>query len=338
MADVGQRPLNRFARSHAPGLTVVAAACLVSLGVNLLVPAVSPLMVALALGVVVANSGVDTRAMQGGLSFASRRLLRIGIVLLGLQVSFGLVLGLGSAMLAALTLVVVLGFLFTVAVGRLLRLSTSRTLLMACGFSICGASAVVAMDGVVKADDEDVTAAIAAVTVFGTVCIAGLPLLDAVLPLTAEQFALWAGLSVHEVAQVVATTAVAAPSALAVAVTVKLGRVLMLAPVVAGTAIVLRYRRGAAATRDGARLTVIPLFVVGFLVMVTVASAGVLPQPFLEAARVIQLVLMTAALFAMGTAVRLVPLIRSSGRLLVLGAVSTCFMVTAALAAVLITT
>ena len=331
-------PYLQAARTTVAGLSVVTVATAIAMGLNLAVPELSPLMTALVLGVLVANVGIDLTVLRPGLSVASRRVLRIGIVLLGLQVSLSDILGLGAAALTSVVLIVCLGFAFTVAAGHVLGIPANRSLLIASGFSICGASAAVAMDGIVRSDEDDVTAAIAGVTLFGSLCILILPLLDRVIPLTAEQFGLWAGLSVHEVAQVVATTTIAAPSALAAAVTIKLGRVIMLAPVIAMTSIWIRRKSAIGRSHDTERFpALVPMFVLGFLAMVGVASVDVLPTPTLGVAKVVQLVLMTAALFALGTVVRVETLVRSSGRFLLLGAISTAFMVgTGLLAAVLV--
>lgn len=307
-----------------PGLLLVAAAVVVSVAINLVLPAVSPLLIALVIGVILANVGLDLSRFSKGLSFASRRLLRIAIVFLGLQVSLAQIMGLGAATLVAIVVVVAATFGFSLLMGRLLGVPTDRSLIMASGFSICGASAVAAMGSVTKAEEEDITASIAAVTLFGTICIVLLPVLQVPFGLTDPAFGTWAGLSVHEVAQVVATTAVPGADALATAVPVKLGRVLMLAPVIAITALALRRSRPVGTE---VHPPIVPLFVAGFVVAVIIASLDILPDPVLEVARIIQVVLMSAAMFAIGTVVRISRLVRSSGRLLILGALSTIFIV-----------
>ena len=144
--------------------------------------------------------------------------------------------------------------------------SPGTSLLVATGFSICGASAVAAMDGVTGNEEDEVVTAIVLVTLFGSLAIVVLPLLQHPLGLADVEFGLWTGASVHDVAQTVATASVVGPSALAAAVVVKLTRVVLLAPVVAGVS--LWRRRGETAVYGTWRPPLVPLFVVGFLAMV----------------------------------------------------------------------
>ena len=174
-------------------------------------------------------------------------------------------------------------FVGTQLLGRALRVPRARALLVATGFSICGASAVAAMSDVADGDEDDTAVAIALVTLCGSLAIVLLPLLRAPLGLDPTDFGRWVGASVHDVGQTVAT-ANRVPGALTTAVVVKLSRVVLLAPLVAGVGLARRRRhrsrrgdRGAAPTR---RAPVVPLFVVGFLVAIGVTSTGLVPaQP-----------------------------------------------------------
>ncbi len=106
---------------------------------------------------------------------ASRRLLRAGIALLGLRISFGDIgaLGIGGVIVATGT--VTIAMLATVGCGRLLKVERDLSLLIAAGTSICGASAIAAMDATIGARQEDVCYAVATVTIFGSVAMAGIP-------------------------------------------------------------------------------------------------------------------------------------------------------------------
>jgi uncharacterized integral membrane protein (TIGR00698 family) len=293
-------------------------------------------VVALALGVALRNTGGFVPALRPGVTGSTKRLLRTGIVVLGLQLALGDVVALGPAVVALIVLSVAAGFLFTAWVGRRAGLSPAGATLMAAGFSICGASAVAGLQGVVDADDEEVAAAVTMVTLYGSLSIVVLPLLGTALHLPDERFGLWVGLSVHEVGQVVAAAGTAGVVALSVATVVKLGRVVLLAPVAAGVA--WRTRRAArAALAPGsaggavgvvgaggaASAPVVPLFVVGFLVAVGLRSTGWLPGAVVEAAPVVTTVLLAGAMFGLGTSISAAGLVRSGGPWLVVGAVST---------------
>lgn len=321
----------RAPSNPGPGLAVCAVATAIAMGVHQLLPMASPLLVAIVLGVVVANVRPLGPRFAPGLSTASRRLLRIGVALLGLQLVVGDILGLGSGVIALIVAVVVVSIAGTLWLGARLGLSPAQRLLIACGTSICGAAAVAAVDGVIDADDEDVATAISTVVVFGTLLLGLLPLGVTLLNLTPEQGGVWAGAAIHEVAQTVAAGGLIGSGALAVAVVVKLGRVLMLAPVM--TVISLHRRRTAA---PGRRPPLVPLFVVGFGLCVALRSAGVLAEPVLVVAGQVQVALLSAAMFALGAGVRITALRAVGPRPFVLGAAGTAWITGLALAGALL--
>jgi uncharacterized membrane protein YadS len=149
----------------------------------------------------------------------------------------------------------------------------------------------------------------------------------------------WVGVSVHEVAQVVAAAAPAGHDAATAALVVKLTRVAMLAPLVAGTAVVLRRRRrGHRTTEQSRREPVVPLFVLGFLAMAALRSVGVVPEEVLDGGRLASMLLLTAALFGLGTGVKVRNLRAAAANSLALGAVSTMFAAALGLVGILLVT
>ncbi len=188
----------------APGLALAGCATAAVLVLGRFLPVVSPLLIAIVLGAVMFNVTPLPAPVRPGLTFAAKKLLRVGVALLGLQLVFGDVLALGAGMIAVVIAVVVLGIGGTMFVGRLLGIGWTQRFLIACGFSICGAAAVAAVDGVVDAEEEEVLTAVALVVVFGTAMIPVIPLLSNVIGLSDVESGLWAGGSIHEVAQVVA--------------------------------------------------------------------------------------------------------------------------------------
>jgi len=314
------------ARRLAPGLLAAAVATAAAFAASRLVPGLGPTTVAVVLGLLVANTGLQRPALVPGTAFASRRLLRTAVVLLGLQLPLAALLALGWEGLAVVVGVVVATFAGTLLLGRALGVSPARSLLVSTGFSICGASAVAAVEPLSKARKDDVSTAIALVTLCGSLAILVLPPLRGPLGLDPVAFGAWTGASVHDVGQVVATAS-RVDGALQTAVVVKLARVAMLAPLVALVGLAAR-RAALRAGDDGAgpvagrRVPLLPLFVVGFLAAAGVRTAGVLPAGALEAAQLVQTVLLVAALYALGTGIRLGVLLRTGGRSLVLGLAS----------------
>ncbi|WP_437184145.1 YeiH family protein [Subtercola boreus] len=244
---VSRAPASRFPGPRwLPGFVVAGAAALIAFLLHLVVPAIPLLTAAVGLGMIVGQIPATQRlldtVLKPGIAMAARRLLRIGIVLLGLKLSLYDIAGLGWPTIVVIVLVVGITFAATFGFGRLLRLPGTQPILIAAGFSICGASAIGAMSAVTRSKDEDQATPVALVTLCGTLAIFILPALRFPLGLDDADFGLWVGLSVHDVGQVVATAQIAGPVALAVAVVVKLTRVLTLAPMVAIVGFVERGR------------------------------------------------------------------------------------------------
>jgi uncharacterized integral membrane protein (TIGR00698 family) len=289
--------------------------------------AISPLVASLVLGVLFGNLISLPKGFVPGQKFAAKKVLRFGIVLLGTQLAVKQVVDLGGRELIVVVGVVALTFLGTLWLGPRLGVSKSLSLLIATGFSICGASAVAAMDGVVEADEEEVTYAIALVTLCGSLAIVLLPLLRNVLGLSDPQlFGSWVGASVHDVAQVIATSSTGGDSAVQAATVVKLSRVVLLAPLVACVSIWVRRSSSGLIAKtkktDKKLVSVVPLFVVGFLVMIAVRTTGVIPNNWLSKLKTIEQVCLASALVGLGSDVRITKLIKVGGRPLLLALIS----------------
>jgi len=309
--------------SALPGLAAVAVATALAFGVARVVPALNPSTVAVVIGALAANLGLHRPVLHAGTHVASHRLLRVAVVLLGLQLGLPQLLALGPGGFAVVVVTVAVTFVGTQLLGRALRVPRARALLVATGFSICGASAVAAMSDVADGDEDDTAVAIALVTLCGSLAIVLLPLLREPLGLDPTEFGRWVGASVHDVGQTVAT-ADRVPGALTTAVVVKLSRVVLLAPLVAAGGLAQRRRtRTAAGTApSGRRAPVVPLFVVGFLAAIGLTSTGLVPADVLAGAEHVQSVLLVAALVGLGTGISLRTLQRTGGRALVLGLAS----------------
>jgi uncharacterized integral membrane protein (TIGR00698 family) len=307
------------AKPLLPGLAITGLGVAAAYGLSSAWPVAGALTVAVVLGVVAGSTPVLGDEHRRAVARVTKRLLRAGVVLLGLQLALPAVLELGPGTLAAVVLTVAVTFLGTLGLARLVRVPHGLALLVATGFSICGASAIAAMEGVIDRDDEDVATAVALVTCYGSFALATLPLLAHALGLDATRTGSWAGISVHEVAQVVAAAGPAGAAAVGIAIVVKLSRVVLLAPVVALVGIAERTRRN----RRNEHAPLVPLFVLGFLAMVAVRATGLVPAFALDVAKTASTLLLAGALFGLGCAVRLGTLVRGGGRALLLGFLST---------------
>lgn len=296
-------------------VVALALATAAAFAASLVVPLVGPMLLGLAFGVLVSN--VPRLDAWAGPTWAAldKALLRCGVVLLGLRVALGDIidLGLGIVLVAVATLTTT--FVATRWIGARLGIGDEQRTLIAAGFSVCGAAAIAGVQDVVKAKPREVGLAVAMVTIFGSAMIAVVPTVAGLLDLSDAQAAVWAGASIHEVSQVVATGALlGGGTVLAVATTVKLCRVVLLAPL----QIVLSVR-----TPRRRRGALVPWFVTGFLVMVGVRTADVLGGATLHAAGVLTTLLLCAAMVGLGRGVRGRDLWPLPGRLFLLSALAT---------------
>lgn len=320
-------------RKFVPGVALCAAGAAVAMGIKHFIPTLSPLLIAILAGAVLANAVALPSRLAPGLTFTSKKLLRVGISLLGLQLVLGDILNLGWGVIAMVVAIVVVGISGTMFMGHLLGISWTQRVLIACGFSICGAAAVAAADGVVEADEEEVLTAVALVVIFGTLMIPTVPLLAGALGLDGFHAGLLAGGSIHEVAQVVAAGGIIGGLALTVATLVKLARVIMLAPVMVVLSVMARKRSGGQQTQVK-RPPLMPLFVVVFLVFVAFRSTGVVPAGVLSFAGSLQTALLTAAMFGLGAGVRVATIKKVGSKPFILAALSTLLVALTAMAGV----
>ncbi len=323
----------------APGLVWASAIAAVSIVAATASP-LSSLVIAVILGALWTNRpgswpvGFDARVRPGA-RFAARNVLRVGIVLLGLRLGIRQLADLGAPGLAVVVVTVTLTFFGTQWLGKRLGVGPDLSMLLATGYSICGVSAIAAMEPNTDATEEEVAVAIALVTLFGSVSIAALPLLGKALGLDDDAFGSWVGASTHDVAQVVAASSTRSATAVSAAAVVKFTRIALLAPLVAGVSLRRRANHRSDSTTPPPPL--LPLFVVGFLIAVAVRSTGWLGQPALDRARTVETVLLTVAMAGLGTGVRVSGLRSLGARPVVLGTIAWVLVAGIGLTGVLVT-
>lgn len=292
----------------------------------------SPLFIAIGTGATIRNAFGLPFGTQEGLSFSVRRILRLAVVLLGLQLSVIQIADVGLRGLVVLIVVLFATLFFSQWLGKVFGVEPKLAQLIATGTAVCGASAVIAMNAVTNASDEDVTYSIASVTIFGTIFMFVFPLIAALLDLGPHVYGLWAGSSIHEVAQVLAASFQFGPDAGALATVVKLSRVLMLAPILLVFSILSFKNTVTIPNRKS--ISPFPIFVIGFIVAVLFNSFVGIPSEVRHWLGSITTFLLSMALAALGLETDFRKL-RSKGlRPLALGAASSLFIASISLALV----
>lgn len=238
-----------------------------------------------------------------GVGFAKQKILRAGIILFGMRITFQDVATVGWGGIAIDTLMVGTTFLLAMLAGRhWLRLDREDAILIGAGSSICGAAAVLAAEPVVKADSSKVAVAVATVVVFGTLSMFLYPVLHSLLPagtLSSEAYGIYVGSTVHEVAQVVVAGDAISKISADLAVITKMIRVMMLAPFLLSLSAWLA-RDGDDRQATSASAVVIPWFALWFIAVAGFNSLHLLPEPAVNALVSFDTVLLAMAMAALG--------------------------------------
>lgn len=290
-------PSTRSWPSLAPGLTLClmvtgAAYALQHLEEMLFGRAwLEALVLAILVGTIVRSLWTPGIRWFPGISFSAKFLLEVAVVLLGVSVSAATILAAGPWLLLGIAGTVIAAIACSVLIGRLLRLPTRMALLVACGNSICGNSAIAAVAPLIGADGDDVAASIGFTAVLGVAVVLGLPLLGAALHMSGLQYGALAGLTVYAVPQVIAAAAPVGPTAVQMGTLVKLARVLMLGPVCLLLSLAVPGLREeadeapphiTAGDRPAQCRTplhhLVPWFIVGFLLLMGLRSLDLVPH------------------------------------------------------------
>ncbi|QFU15082.1 YeiH family protein [Microvirga thermotolerans] len=303
--------------SLAPGVGLCMAISLVAFGLQLAEehwtgrPWLEALVIAILLGTALRTAWTPGGKFLPGIAFSGKTLLEIAVVLLGASISFQAVAAAGSGLVLGIAAVVFAAIGASFGLCRLLGLPWRMGVLVACGNSICGNSAIAAVAPVIGAKGEDVTSSIAFTAILGVVVVLSLPLLVPLLNLSETQYGVLAGLTVYAVPQVLAATMPVGVASTQLGTLVKLVRVLMLGPVVVLLSLVAG-GRGRSASLSFGRL--VPWFIVGFLALAALRSAGAIPDAVLRGIMPAATALTIVSMAALGLGVDLRVLGRVGGR------------------------
>ena len=296
------------------------------------------LVLAIVVGTTVRSLWTPDPRWFPGIAFSAKFLLELAVVLLGASISVRTIMAAGPWLLIGIAGTVATAIACSFAIGKLLRLPTRMALLIACGNSICGNSAIASVAPVIGADGEDVAASIGFTAVLGVAVVLGLPLLGVALGMSGLQYGALAGLTVYAVPQVLAAAAPIGPAAVQMGTLVKLVRVLMLGPVcvvLSLTSAGLREESGEHPVRGRPPLHhLVPWFILGFLALAGLRSLGAVPQAALTPMGTAASLLTVVSMAALGLGVDVRTVARAGGR--VTAAVVLSLVVLAAISLALI--
>ncbi|GAA5145736.1 YeiH family protein [Microbacterium pseudoresistens] len=332
-------PLLHAVGIRVPGLTMTVAIALVATVVGRLVPVLGSALPAVVIGLLVALVRKPGSLLAPGITFSSKFLLQLAVVLLGAQLSLSSIGRVGLESLPVMLSSLVVCLLAAWGVGRMLGVVRDLRTLIGVGTAICGASAIAAVAPVIAAAGADVAYAVSTIFLFNILAVALFPLLGHALGMDAHTFGLLAGTAVNDTSSVVAAAGVFGASALGFAVVVKLVRALMIIPVSIGLSVIEARRDAAGQPLTAGRIVrLVPWFLLGFLIVAVVNSLGVLPPPVHDGAVTASVFLIAVALAGIGLSIDVAALRRAGWRPLTLGAILWVLVTATTLAAIALTT
>ncbi|WP_413099741.1 YeiH family protein [Streptomyces sp. Inha503] len=329
--DAPARPAAEPARASrtavaplVPGLALVLALAVAGTAVGKTFPLVGGPVAGIVLGALLAALKRPGARWSPGIGFASKWVLQVSVVVLGSQLSLAQMVQVGVDSIPVMTGSLVICLTAAYGIGRWLGIAGDLRTLIGVGTGVCGASAIAATAPVIGAAGVEVAYAVSTIFLFNVAAVLTFPLLGHLLGMSQHSFGLFAGTAVNDTSSVVAAATSYGRTAADYAVVVKLTRSLMIIPICLGLAWLVRRRdRAAAEATARPRLQVVKLvpgFLVGFLLMTTANSLGLIPAAAHHGLGELSVFLITAALSATGLSTDLAALRRTGPRPLILGA------------------
>lgn len=285
---------------------------------------INPFIIAIFLGVLISNSIKIPESFKPGITFTSKKILRFAIILLGFKISINEIMNLGVNSLIVILLSVLSCFIFTTWFGQKIGLDKKLATLIASGTSICGASAIIATNEVIKADDKDAAISVGIISIVGTVFMILLPILFYTLKLNQNMYSVWVGSSIQEVAQVVGAGFSVNDETGKLSSLIKMSRVTFIVPMT----FYLLFTQIKTVKKDepNKKLDIkslnIPWFVLMFIGVIFINSLNIIPAGAVKVIVYINNLLLTAAMFCLGLGISLSKLKEAGRKPIYLGFIS----------------
>lgn len=236
---------------------------------------------------------------QVGIAFSSKKLLRLGIILLGMRLNLADIYHAGANVFLIAVINLVFALLVVYGLTKMFKVEQKLGILTACGTAICGAAAVVAIAPQIKANEKEMAVGAAIVALLGTIFTLIYTVIYSIIDLTPTEYGIFAGGTLHEIAHVIAAASAGGNEAIDIAVIVKLTRVALLVPV--AIMIGIFYRRiDKNEEKRAFSFSIIPWFILGFLAMSAINSLGIIPANVAQAFVNIAYILIAMAMAGLG--------------------------------------
>lgn len=202
-------------------------------------------------------------ALRTGIQFSAKKLLRLAIILYGLKLNIDIVMHQGMGLLAWGAGTIVFSILVTMLIAKWMKADSSISMLVGVGTGVCGAAAIAAVSPIIKAKEEDTAISVGIIALIGTIFAIIYTIVRPYLDLSAVQYGIWSGISLHEIAHVALAAAPGGEDALAMGLLAKLGRVFLLVPL---SFILMYWMKRSGKIEAGTKIE-FPWFLIGFIIM-----------------------------------------------------------------------
>lgn len=286
------------------GLTFVIAVIAKFAALLPYISLIGPLVFAILIGMLWNTFFPLREQWESGIDFSSKKLLRVGIILLGMRLNLGDIVSAGwpAFLLAIGSVIVGIGAVY--GISRAMGVDKTLGFLTACGTGICGAAAIVAVSSQMKAKPEQTAVSVAIIAILGTLFTFAYTLLYPVLGLSREGYGMFAGGTLHEIAHVVAAGDVGGEGALDLALVVKLTRVMLLVFVAGGIGIWMARKNKQSGEKFDMKTLPIPWFIFGFLGTSAIYSTGLVSESIASMFVSLAYILMAMSMAGLGLNVK----------------------------------
>ncbi len=275
--------------SLIPGLLLSAGVAMLAIFTSRLLPGniIGATVMALLIGMLFNPVLNKFKSVQPGVDFTGKMILRIGIILMGVNLNFQEVVNVGAYALFVMLFTMSSAVLFSNVLGKLFGINWKLTNLLAVSTAICGGSAVAAVGPVIDAEDEDITYAISATFIFDIITVVLFPMIGMAIGMSHFGYGTWIGTAVNDTSSVVAAGYAFSEMAGNTAIIVKLTRTLFIIPAVLIFSFVnerVEARKKGGSERPPIQFKkIFPFFILFFLLMVALRSFGMIPEAIVPA-------------------------------------------------------
>lgn len=302
-------------QNYLPGLLAAGVIAGLSVLLSAYIPFLGAATLALLLGIVLANSGIDFFRLNKGMEFSERKVLEAAIVLFGFGISAGIFAELGSTTWAFVSISVVVILLAAFLIGKAFRLTNRLSFLLGAGSAICGTTAIGAVAPLIKSKEEETGLSIGIINLLGTIGLFLLPAISAMMGLSEDDAGILIGGVLQSMGHVVGAAFTLGEEVGTLATVVKMGRILLIVPLLI-IAYLVSLRT---AEKSTGRFKGFPWFVPLFMVSIALAQWTVFPEQLAAILADMGDYLLIAAMVGIGFKIRIRQLFRIAGPALMAG-------------------